>query len=92
MNNILRATATLSLATASVGLLSAPAQAYDAQINGYTVNIVESGSWEAPDFITVYGPVGKEQITVTCAPFTWNSYGRNTEAFIDGIARSWCFQ
>ena len=91
MNNFFRTAATLTLATASLSLLSAPAQARDGQINGYTVNVVESGSWAAPDFITVYGPNGKEQITVTCAPYSWNSYGSNTESFVDSIARGWCF-
>lgn len=60
-------------------------------IRGYTAEIVESGSWSAPDFITVYGPNGREQITVTCAPFTWQSYGANTQAFAASIASEWCF-
>ena len=91
MSNFFRTAATLTLATASLSLLSAPVQARSGQIQGYTVDIVESGSWSAPDFITVYGPKGKEQITVTCAPFDWSSYGANTTSFVDGIARSWCF-
>ena len=84
------ATAT-ALSIAPLTALEASASTRGGHINGYTVEIVESGSWDAPDFITVYGPAGKEQITVTCAPFKWNSYGANTEAFADSIARSWCF-
>lgn len=81
----------IALATLAAGSLAIPASAREGHINGYTVNIVDSGSYDAPDFITVYGPAGKEQITVTCAPFKWNSYGSNTESFVDGIARAWCF-
>lgn len=91
MNNILKTATTLAVATASLSLLAAPSEARSGQIQGYTVDIVESGSWSAPDFITVYGPKGKEQITVTCAPFDWSSYGANTTSFVDGIARAWCF-
>lgn len=82
------ALATLALAT------TLPAKAVeprDGHINGYTVSIIESGSWEAPDFITIYGPAGIEQLTVTCAPFKWSSYGANTEAFVNDIANRWCF-
>jgi len=91
MNNILRTATTLAVATASLSLLAAPSEARTGQINGYTVDVVESGSWSAPDFITIYGPRGKEQITVTCAPFNWSSYGANSEVFVDSIARKWCF-
>jgi hypothetical protein len=55
------------------------------------VDVVESGSWRAPDFLTVYGPKGPEQITVTCAPFSWSSYGANSKAFANAIATEWCF-
>ena len=84
------ATAT-ALTIAPLTALEASAGVQNGQIYGYTVHVVESGSWSAPDFITVYGPNGKEQITVTCAPFKWNSYGANTQAFADSIARGWCF-
>ena len=84
------ATATV-LTVAPLTALEASAGVRTGHIQGYTVEIIESGSWEAPDFITVYGPKGKEQITVTCAPFNWSSYGANTEAFVDAIARDWCF-
>ena len=90
-NTILRATAALTLIPAALVALAASAQAREGHINGYTVSIVESGSYAAPDFITVYGPAGPEQITVTCAPYSWSSYGHNTQAFVDSIARSWCF-
>jgi hypothetical protein len=90
--NILTFTAAATLAVASQGIIVSQASARtDGHINGYTVEVVESGSWSAPDFITVYGPQGKEQITVTCAPFDWSSYGANTESFVNSIASSWCF-
>ena len=91
MNIFFRTTATLALTAASLSLLSTPASAREGHIQGYTVSIVESGSFAAPDFITVFGPKGKEQVTGTCAPFKWSSYGANTEAFVDSIARAWCF-
>ena len=84
------ATAT-ALTVAPLTALEASAGTQTGHIQGYTVEIVESGSWEAPDFITVYGPKGKEQITVTCAPFSWSSYGTNTESFANSIAYDWCF-
>ena len=79
------------LSIASLSPLEASARGQRGHIGGYTVDIVESGSWDAPDFITVYGPKGPEQITVTCAPFKWNSYGANSEAFASAIAIDWCF-
>ena len=60
-------------------------------INGYAAEVVESGSMQAPDFITVNGPRGQEKITVTCSPFDWQSYGANSAEWADGIARAWCF-
>ena len=91
MNSILKAATALAVATTSLGALVAPSEARVGQISGYTVDVVESGSWSAPDFITVYGPKGKEQITVTCAPFDWDSYGANSSEFVNSIARAWCF-
>ena len=79
------------LSIASLSPLEASASSQRGHINGYTVDVVQSGSWSAPDFITAYGPSGPEQITVTCAPFKWNSYGANTEAFANAIANEWCF-
>lgn len=79
------------LSIASLSPLGASAGGRRGHINGFTVDVVESGSWSAPDFITVYGPNGPEQITVTCAPFSWSSYGANSEAFADAIATEWCF-
>jgi hypothetical protein len=79
------------LSIASLSPLEASAGGRRGHINGFTVDVVESGSWSAPDFITVYGPSGPEQITVTCAPFSWSSYGANSEAFADAIATEWCF-
>ncbi len=82
---------TISFAALALGAFVTPSQARDGHINGYTVNVVESGSYSAPDFITVYGPEGKEQITVTCAPFDWSSYGSNSADFVEDIASEWCF-
>ena len=84
------ATAT-ALTVAPLTALEASAGVQTGQIQGYVVEVVESGSWDAPDFITVYGPNGKEQITVTCSPFSWSSYGANTETFANAIAYDWCF-
>ena len=44
------------------------------------------------DLIIVKGPQGAERIRVQCKDkdYTWQSYGANTEAFADGVARSWC--
>jgi hypothetical protein len=80
-----------ALTIAPLTALEASAGARTGQIQGYVVEIVESGSWSAPDFITVYGPRGKEQITVTCSPFDWSSYGANSTAFANSIAYDWCF-
>ena len=91
MNSILKAATALAVTTASLGALAAPSEARVGQIYGYRVDVVESGSWSAPDFITVYGPRGKEQITVTCAPFDWSSYGANSTSFANSIAYEWCF-
>lgn len=88
---IIRITAIAALVPAAIVSLATAANARTGHINGYTVEVVDSGSYSAPDFITLYGPNGKEQITVTCAPFSWTSYGANSETFVDGIARSWCF-
>ena len=83
-------------------LAAAPAQAVDlssytyhpggGHIEGYTVaGILESGSYSLPDYIEIYGPSGKEEIVVLCSPYEWQSTGPNTQAFVDRIARSWCF-
>lgn len=60
-------------------------------IAGYQAEILDSGSLSAPDLIEVYGPSGKEKITVVCRPFDWSSYGPNTSDFVDHIAQRWCF-
>lgn len=75
---------------------AAPAQAgtwsYDGHIQGYTVeSLYDSGSYSGTDIINIFGPNGKETITVTCSPYEWASYGPNTKTWIDSIARSWCF-
>ena len=68
-----------------------PANAEIGQINGYQVNVIDSGSYDSADSITVWGPKGVETVTVTCAPFDWSSFGGNSVEFIDSIAREWCF-
>ena len=73
------------------GSVAPEANAQGGQINGYQVNVIDSGSYDRPDSITVWGPKGVETVTVTCAPFDWSSYGANTVEFIDSIARAWCF-
>ena len=67
------------------------ANAETGHINGYQVTVIDSGSYDRADSITVWGPGGVETVTVTCAPFNWTSYGANTEQFVDSIARGWCF-
>ncbi len=90
-------TASCYAAVASVALLSAgEAQAgtwrYDGHINGYQVeSLYDSGSYGGTDIINIYGPAGKETISVVCSPFNWGSYGANTATWVDGIAREWCF-
>ena len=91
MKTFFQVTASIVLATALVPAAEATPGVQTGTIRGYSAEIVESGSWAAPDFITVYGPNGPEQITVTCAPFTWQSYGANTQAFAGSIASEWCF-
>ena len=91
MKTFFLTTAAVLVGAASVTPAEATPGIQNGTINGYESIIVESGSYSRPDFITVYGPHGEEQITVTCAPFNWDSYGPNTTSFVDSIARSWCF-
>ena len=71
--------------------LPAEARTITGNINGWSAEVVESGSLRAPDFITINGPRGQEKITVTCSPFDWQSYGANSAEWANGIARAWCF-
>ena len=71
--------------------LPAEAATITGRIDGYSAEVVESGSMQAPDFITVDGPRGQEKITVTCSPFDWQSYGANSAEWVNRIARTWCF-
>ena len=91
MKTFFQVTASILLATALVPAAEATPGVQNGTINGYRAEIVESGSWTAPDFITAYGPSGPERITVTCAPFDWQSHGANTQAFAASIASEWCF-
>jgi len=74
---------------------SAPsAEAYEYRsgtIAGYRAEILDSGSYDQADYIEVYGPNGKEEVYVLCAPFDWRSKGPNTVAFANHIASTWCF-
>ena len=87
----IKAIATIAAAAAVTFGSTLPANAKTGQINGYRVNVIDSGSYDSADSITVWGPKGVETVTVTCAPFDWSSYGANSVEFIDSIARGWCF-
>lgn len=73
---------------------TAPVQASEyreGRIAGYQSFVLDSGSYGAPDYMYVYGPNGREFVTVVCAPFDWKSTGPNSAAWVDRIAREWCF-
>lgn len=91
MNFLTKVVTTALILPMGFGAVAPEANAQGGQINGYQVNVIDSGSYDRPDSITVWGPKGVETVTVTCAPFDWSSYGSNTVEFIDSIARSWCF-
>ena len=86
------ACAPVAAITALLVATNAEAEQYrSGTINGYQAEILDSGSYDKPDFISIYGPAGREQILVTCAPFDWRSKGPNSADFVDSIAREWCF-
>ena len=91
MNFLTKVVTTALILPMGFGAVAPEANAQGGQINGYQVNVIDSGSYDRPDSITVWGPKGVETVTVTCAPFDWSSYGANTVEFIDSIARGWCF-
>ena len=95
MKNIATAAiiATAALCTIDAVGVSATAKAGGRAglINGYRVTVIDSGRMDRADSIQAYGPNGVELITVTCAPFDWNSYGANSATWVDRIAESWCF-
>jgi len=81
-------------AVCGVLALTGDAEAYEYRsgtILGYHAEILDSGSYGEPDYIEVYGPNGKEEIYVTCAPYDWKSVGPNTAEFVGRITRQWCF-
>jgi len=81
-------------AVCGVLALAGDAEAYEYRsgtILGYQAEILDSGSYSEPDYIEVYGPNGKEEIYVTCAPYDWKSVGPNTADFVRRITQSWCF-
>ena len=93
-------TKSVAIPVAAVGAIcgilaaSAPADAYEFRsgtVGGYRAEIYDSGSYDGLDLITVWGPKGKEEIFVTCAPYDWRSTGPNTAEFAGSIASAWCF-
>ena len=81
-------------AVCGVLALAGDAEAYEYRsgtILGYQAEILDSGSYSDPDYIEVYGPNGKEEIYVTCAPYDWKSVGPNTADFVRRITQQWCF-
>jgi len=81
-------------AVCGVLALAGDAEAYEYRsgtILGYQAEILDSGSYSEPDYIEVYGPNGKEEIYVTCAPYDWKSVGPNTADFVRRITQQWCF-
>lgn len=60
-------------------------------IAGFTSCAADYGP-SGNDLIIVEGPEGAERIRVQCinGDYTWQSYGSNTESFVDGVARAWC--
>ena len=84
-----------TLAAATVGV-TMPAQA--GHIGGYeALHVSESNSRYSPDVLTVLGPAGVEKITVVCgqgpydSAYDWNSYGPNSEQWVNYVAKQWCF-
>ena len=83
--------ATASLcALDAVSALSAKAEITRGNIDGYQATVFQSGSYSSPDYIDIIGPNGKETISVTCAPFDWESTGPNTSNWVNSIATTWC--
>ena len=81
-------------AVCGVLALTGDAEAYEFRsgtILGYHAEILDSGSYTELDYIEVFGPNGKEEIFVTCAPYDWESTGPNTADFVNSIAEAWCF-
>ena len=81
--------------TICAALANVPAaEAYEYRsgtILGYQAEVVDSGSYSDPDLIVVYGPYGREEIFVTCAPYEWVSQGPNSQSFVEQVTQDWCF-
>lgn len=45
---------------------------------------------QTEDIILLIGPDGGERITVDCATRKWNSYGKNTEQFVQNMVNLYC--
>lgn len=81
----------VAAATAAVTLApEAKAEITRGTILGYNATVLRSGSYTKPDFIEIVGPNGKEIISVTCAPFDWESTGPNTVNWVNSVATKWC--
>lgn len=90
----------IGIASIPVGIVcitlaaTTPAEAYEyreGNILGYHAEVLDSGSYSEPDLLYVYGPGGKEEIFVTCAPYNWASTGGNTQSFVEQVTQEWCF-
>jgi hypothetical protein len=87
-----------TLATISTIIGVAPtAQAYQlsyecGQVRGYTA-CVSYQDTNSPDIVYVTGPKGKDTMSISCYAgdaYKWNSYGPNTENFMEYIAQGFC--
>ena len=85
------------LAAGSFAALPAEARVITSgHVGGYSVDYInESANVWTPDHLVIYGPSGRESIQVTCtnsySTMQWNSYGPNSQAWVNHIATEWCF-
>ena len=65
------------------------------RIGGYRSCVADYGP-DGNDLILVKSPMGTERMRVVCNTktnqYTWESFGPNTEDFINNIANEWCSQ
>ncbi len=62
------------------------------QVRGYT-SCVSYQDPNSPDIVYVTGPNGKDTMSISCyrgGGYKWNSYGPNTENFMEYIAEGFC--
>ena len=62
----------------------------DGKIAGFPAEVSDSGSIYRADYLRVDGPKGYENISVTCKPYDWNSYGANDAGWVEIITSTWC--